>query len=271
MSEHNSEHSSEHNELDLKPTPGQRATNLFKRKDVQRTAVFGIFWTAVFVVLGLYIYPKWMPEAMSTDMKAMENIMVGFTLISAPIAGLVLGIATQAITNRHKGNTPPPDGPAIRTNGPVVVVWSVVSGIFCLIAVVWGIMEVNTMANAATSEAGTALHVQVTGSQWVWSFKYADQGIESDKLMLPLDRPVVFDVTSVDVNHSFWPVQLGVKVDANRLQTTVIHTVPNKLGRIDVKCAELCGLYHAYMETTGEVMTTTDFNNWVTTNGGHVA
>jgi cytochrome c oxidase subunit 2 len=147
----------------------------------------------------------------------------------------------------------------------------VVSGIFCLIAIVWGIVEVNTMANAATTEAGTAVHVQVIGSQWVWSFKYPDQGVESDKLMLPINRPVVFDVISEDVNHSFWPVQLGVKVDANRLQTTVIHTVPTKLGNIDVKCAELCGLYHAYMETSGKVMTTDDFNNWITTNGGHVA
>jgi cytochrome c oxidase subunit 2 len=63
-----------------------------------------------------------------------------------------------------------------------------------------------------------------------------------------------------------------VKVDANRLQTTVIDTTPNKLGVIDVKCAELCGLYHAYMETGGEVMSVADFDAWVTSHqGGHTA
>ena len=262
---------SNHDEPDLKPTPGARATALLKRPDVARTAVFTIIWTAIFVVLGLVFYPKWMPTIMSTDMKAMERIMVAFTVISAPIAGLVMGIATQAVTNRHKGDTPPPDGPAIRTNGPVVVVWSLVSRIFALVAVVWGIAELNTMANAATTDAKEAIHVQVIGSQWVWSFKYVDQGVESDKLILPIDRPVEFDVTSEDVNHSFWPVQLGVKVDANKLQTTTVHTVPNKLGAIDVKCAELCGLYHAYMETSGEVVTEDNFKNWVTANGGHNA
>jgi cytochrome c oxidase subunit 2 len=262
---------SNHDEVDLKPTPGARATNLLKRTDVKRTLLFGLFWTAVFVVLGLYFYPKWMPTIMSTDMKAMERIMVGFTVISAPIAGLVLGIATQAITQRHKGDTPPPEGPAIRTNGPVVVIWSVISGLFCLIAVVWGIVELNTMANAATNDAKESIHVQVVGSQWVWSFKYVDQGVESDKLMLPVDRPVEFQVISADVNHSFWPVQLGVKVDANRLQTTYARTTPTKLGDIDIKCAELCGLYHAYMETSGKVVTEDDFKNWVTSNGGHNA
>ena len=265
MSDHN------HIEDELAPTPGQRVSNLFKRNDVRRTAVFTFLWTALFVILGLYIYPKFMPEVMSVDMKAMERIMVAFTVISAPIAGLVLGITTQALTNRHTGNTPPPDGPAVRTNGPVVVVWSVVSGLFCLIAVVWGLVELNTFANAATVDERTALHVEVVGSQWVWSFKYPELGVESDKLMLPVDRPVTFDITSADVNHSFWPLQLGIKIDANRLQTTHINTTPTKLGHLDVKCAELCGLYHAYMETSGEVMTSDDFNNWVTSNGGHLA
>jgi cytochrome c oxidase subunit 2 len=259
---------SNHDEHELLPTPGARATKLLQREDVKRTVFFGIIWTAIFVVLGLFAYPKWMPTIMSTEMKAMEGIMVAFTIISAPIVGIVMGIATQAITNRHKGDTPPPDGPAIRTNGPVVAVWTIVSGIFCLIAVVWGVAELNKMSNAATFEAKSAIHVQVIGSQWVWSFKYVDQGVESDKLILPINRPVFFEVTSKDVNHSFWPVQLGVKVDANRLQTTTADTVPTKLGAIDVKCAELCGLYHAYMETSGEVVTKENFNNWVTANGG---
>jgi len=60
-------------------------------------------------------------------------------------------------------------------------------------------------------------------------------------------------------------------VDANRLQTTYARTTPTKLGEIDVKCAELCGLYHAYMETSGSVVTEDNFNNWVTANGGHTA
>ena len=62
-----------------------------------------------------------------------------------------------------------------------------------------------------------------------------------------------------------------MKVDANDRVTTLAHTTPNVLGTIDIKCAELCGLYHAYMETQGKVMKEADFNNWVTAQGGHVA
>ena len=261
----------DHSVEELAPTPGDRATRFLKRADVKQTTLFFIFWTALFVVLGIYFYPKWMPTIMSVEMKSAEKIMIWFTVISAPIAGFVLAVATTAFMNRHRGDTPPPDGPAIRTNGPVVAVWTVTSLVFALVAIVWGLTEMNGQAVAAAKDAKSAITIEVTGSQWVWSFNYPAQGIETHELNLPIGVPVIFDVKSADVNHSFWPVQLGVKVDANAQVTTVIHTTPDKLGPIDVKCAELCGLYHAYMETTGEIQSASDFDAWVTAQGGHKA
>ena len=256
---------SDNNDLNLAPTPGGRATQFAKRPDVFRSGVIFILWTALFTLLGVWLYPKFMPRIMSKEMLSSENIMIWFTVISAPIAGLVLAIATNAFLNGHRGDTPPEEGPAVRTNGPVVVVWTVVSTVFALVAIVWGIVELNVQSVEAATTAKSAMVVEVTGSQWLWTFKYPEQGIETHVLNLPIDRPVIFDVKSVDVNHSFWPVQLGVKVDANAMVTTVVHTTPNKLGEIEVKCAELCGLYHAYMETTGAVMTQSEFDAWVNT------
>jgi cytochrome c oxidase subunit 2 len=259
---------SEHN-VDLKPTPGERLTNFFKRSDVIQSTIFGLIITGVFVILGGKFYTQWMPEVMSTDMKAIERLMVIFTWIAAPVCGVVLGIALYTFLNRHSGDTPPPDGPATRTNGPIVLVWSVVTSLLALVAVVYGITELNSSSIATAKHAEDAMVVNVVGNQWVWSFEYPELGVQSHELMLPINRAVAFHVTSVDVNHSFWPVQLGVKVDANKLAETLADTTPTKLGEFDVKCAELCGLYHAYMETTGEVMSLTDFNNWVIAQGGH--
>jgi cytochrome c oxidase subunit 2 len=261
----------DHSVEDLKPTPGERVTGFFKRQDVRRTTLYFIFWTAVFTVLGIVFYPKWMPLIMSVEMKSAEKIMVWFTVISAPIAGLVLAITTNAFFNMHRGDTPPPDGPAVRTNGPVVAIWSITSLLFALVAIIWGLTELNGQAVAAEKDAKSAITVEVTGSQWLWTFNYPAQGIETHELNLPVGVPVIFDVKSADVNHSFWPVQLGVKIDANAQVTTIAHATPTKVGPIDVKCAELCGLYHAYMETNGAVQSQSDFNAWVTAQGGHNA
>ncbi len=262
---------SDHNDVNLKPTPGDRLKHFFKRSDVIQSTIFGVIVTIVFVILGGKFYTKWMPNVMSTDMKAIERLMVVFTWIAAPVCGVVLGIALYTFLNRHSGDTPPPDGPATRTNGPVVLGWSVVTSLFALVAVIYGITEMNSSSLATAKNAEDAMVVNVVGNQWVWSFEYPELGVQSHELMLPINRPVTFHVNSVDVNHSFWPVQLGVKIDANKLAETIADTTPTKLGEFDVKCAELCGLYHAYMETTGEVMTKDDFDNWVIAQGGHTA
>ncbi len=255
----------------MAPTPGEKLTNFFKRRDVIIASALGVAITALTVIIGGWWYTKWMPTALSTDMKSIERLMVIFTWISAPVCGAVVAITLYTFFNRHKGDTPPEDGPAIRTRGPIVILWSVVSSMLCLVAVVYGLIELNSAEGKAQADAPHAMIVEVTGNQWVWNFHYPAQDVTTDKLMLPINQPVEFRIISADVNHSFWPVQLGVKADANRYQVTLADTTPNKLGTIDVKCAELCGLYHAYMETTGAVTTRADFNNWVTAQGGHTA
>jgi len=255
---------SDHEVEVLPPTPGARVSTFFKRKDVAQTFWLGVFFTAVFVVLGVWAYPKWMPVALTKQMQANKDIMIWFTVISAPIAGVVLSIAAKSFLNMHRGDTPPEEGIAIRTNTPVVIIWTATSLLFCIVAIAWGIVALNTDSAAATRDATKSLVVDVTGSQWAWSFYYPEEKIHTHTLNLPVDRPVTFNVISDDVNHSFWPVQLGVKVDANRLVTTTIEADPSATGPIDIKCAELCGLYHAYMETSGAVQTPADFASWVT-------
>ena len=79
--------------------------------------------------------------------------------------------------------------------------------------------------------------------------------METRTLELPVNRPVQFNITSVDVTHGFWPAALGVQVDANPGVTTVIRTTPNKLGSFTVQCSQLCGLYHAFMNNKAAVVT----------------
>ena len=262
---------SEHQDQNIGLTPGDRFGRFVRRADMRETLAWAVFYTAVFVVLALFFYPKWMPAIHSTNMKAIERLMVIFTIISAPVCGFVLSIATYTFRHGTRGNTPPQDSAPMRTNRLGIAVFSAVAGVLCLIAVIYGITAMNSEALAAERNSKNALVVEVTGQQWAWSFNYPQLGVQSADLNLPVDRPVKFIVKSVDVNHSFWPVQLGVKADANDVVAVEINTTPNKIGHLDVKCAELCGLYHAYMETNGEVMAQTDFEKWVTDNGGHNA
>ena len=169
--------------------------------------------------------------------------------------------------NMHRGDTPPEDGPALRTNSKVVLTWTVVSSLVCTLAIVWGLAEMGSGETKALAYGKQALVVEVTGSQWLWTYRYPEQGFETHELVLPVGQPVLFKVTSADVIHSFWPVQLGVKVDANRGITTTAFAIPQQVGGLDIHCAELCGLYHAYMANEGRVVMPSEFMTWAEEQG----
>jgi cytochrome c oxidase subunit II len=73
---------------------------------------------------------------------------------------------------------------------------------------------------------------------------------------------VQFNVTSLDVIHSFWAYQLGVKADANPLVNNVAFTTPYHTGQFTVRCAELCGLWHGAMYDYGQVLSVPGFVAW---------
>jgi cytochrome c oxidase subunit 2 len=86
--------------------------------------------------------------------------------------------------------------------------------------------------------------------------------MESSELMLPLNAPVTFHVTSLDVIHSFWAYQLGVKADANPNVDNVAYVTPKALGSFRVQCNELCGIWHGAMYNFGHVVSQSAFASW---------
>ena len=66
-------------------------------------------------------------------------------------------------------------------------------------------------------------------------------------------------VTSLDVIHSFWARQLGVKADANPGSTTSPTSTRRRIQSFDIRCAELCGLFHGHMFQTGQVVSDARF------------
>ena len=152
------------------------------------------------------------------------------------------------------------DGPPIRGHTVVQTIWVLTSSALCLFLVIWGLAAMQ----ATTTTANNAMVVDVTGQQWLWTFSYPGAGgVSSDVLYLPVNHPVEFHVTSLDVVHSFWIVQMGIKIDANPGEITYIGVTPDRLGTFNVRCAELCGIYHAYMQAQVRVVNAASFSSWL--------
>ena len=241
------------------------------------------------VVIGFLLLPlAWLLLAgmnqtgapASEIMKDIEQTVFVFTVVSIPITAFVFAVLVYSLLGWRQisGDEPPmQDSPAIRGNTIGVILWTVVSTALAMFLVVWGLVELAQItANsygtiAADEQPGqkSSEIINVTGQQWVWTFEYPEHnGLTSDILYLPIDRPVYFNVTSKDVIHNFWAVELGVKVDANPGAITQTGVTANKLGTFNVRCAELCGMHHAYMQTQIQVLEQDAFDSWVRESGG---
>jgi cytochrome c oxidase subunit 2 len=217
----------------------------------------------------------------SSIMYEIEKTMYVLTIACAPLMAATLAVLTYSWWGGwgsvKADETPAEDGPGIQTNGVAVVTWVTFCSILAGFLVVWGLVELATITSSSYGSVPAnqqpnnvkPIDVNVTGQQWLWSFDYPDAGnIKSDVLVLPVNVPAYFNVTSLDVVHSFWVVEEGVKIDANPGAITNTGFTPTKLGTFNVRCAELCGLHHAYMETQVKVVTQEQFNSWIREQGG---
>jgi cytochrome c oxidase subunit II len=115
-----------------------------------------------------------------------------------------------------------------------------------------------------TSPSGHPLQVQVISQQWQFTYRYPQYGgVETFVLELPADRTTELHVTSLDVVHSFWAYQLGVKADAVPGADNIAYVTPKHPLRFNIRCAELCGLWHGEMHAIGHVVTQSQFASWI--------
>jgi cytochrome c oxidase subunit II len=151
-----------------------------------------------------------------------------------------------------------------------------------------------------------ALIVQVTGEQFAWNIHYAGPdgkfgrmdiskidlqsnplGLDRDdpaakddvttvnQLYLPVNKPIIVQLRSKDVIHSFGVPEFRVKQDAVPGLTIPIWFIPTittaemraKTGnaefQYEIACAQLCGLGHAHMRGFVTVETADEFQKWM--------
>jgi cytochrome c oxidase subunit 2 len=194
--------------------------------------------------------------------------------ISTPVALVVLVYFGYAlIVFREREPRAVLDGPPLRGHAGVQTWWLVTTTAIVLFLAGYG--TVRMLADgagggqgptpiAAPAGAGDALQVQVIAQQWKFTYRWpAYGGVETPTLELPAHRLIEFHVTSLDVIHSFWAYQLGVKADANPGFDNIAYVTTKGPLAVNIHCAELCGVYHGYMYETAHVVPQTQFASWI--------
>jgi cytochrome c oxidase subunit 2 len=178
------------------------------------------------------------------------------------VEGLLLAFV---IRFRRKRRERFADGPQIHGATRLELMWTFLPVAILVAIGVFVFVELPGIKNVPEAGATGQLEVRVTGRQFYWQFEYPNGVIAIDTMRAPAGVPVRLEVVSPDddVIHSWWIPALGGKIDA--IPGTVNETwfQVEEPGVYTGQCAELCGIEHASMRASVEVLPQAEFDAWL--------
>lgn len=251
----------------IPPTAGPEVSH------IRRVLKLWVGLSVIFVALTFVVVPLVNPTTASSVAGFASLTDLVFTALAVPVAMFVwVFVFYSVVVFREKAPVSGSaedleDGPPLDVKPRQQIWWLGITGALALTTVAWGMFG---FYSQVADSPRNPLVVNVTGQEWAWTYEYPALGVQSHVLELPQGRAVQFRVTSDDVLHGFVIDALGVAMDANPGEWVAAPTVtPTKAGNFDVRCVELCGLYHTYMWSQIKVVSSSDFAAWVSAKGGN--
>ena len=165
-------------------------------------------------------------------------------------------------------------------NTTIEVLWTLIP---CLILVVMAVPSFKVLYTQDTIPKADVT-IKAVGYQWYWGYEYPDENIIFDSYMVdekdlkenqprlltvdneiyvPVNKVIKVMITANDVLHAWALPSFGVKRDAipGRINETWFKA--DRTGTYYGQCSELCGIKHAFMPITVNVVTEKEYNQWL--------
>jgi cytochrome c oxidase subunit II len=228
-----------------------------EKHPVARMIGIGVFASLIGIAITLWM--DWFPESAAGEANTIDTLYDVLLICSVPVFVLVMTIAIYSVVRFRAKPGDMGDGAPIHGNTRLEIIWVTIPFVMVTALAIYGWIVLDDLEAKQKNE----MVVNVTGQQFTWTFEYPSEKLQSNELVLPVDRPIQFKIKTKDVIHSFWVPQFRLKSDAVPGLTTSIRVTPDKAGRYEVVCAELCGIGHSTMRQFVRVLPASDFDSWV--------
>ena len=172
---------------------------------------------------------------------------------------ILIGITTVMITFVVKyRRSKHPKAEQIKDNTILEITWTLIPLAIALLMFYYGYTAFRPQRDFPKD----AMNVTVVSKMWAWSFVYPGDK-ESDVLVLPLNKAVILNLTSLDVIHSFYIPAFRQKEDCVPGKVNQMWFIPTIAGEFWVLCAEYCGMNHSYMEAKVKVVPESEYKAWI--------
>ena len=231
---------------------------------------------------------------LARDLQTLDGILL---VIITVIVLFVTALLSYAIWKFRADRNPTPS--RFTHNALIEVVWTAVP-VMILVAIAFPSLN---LLYKQLEVPEPELTIKAVGNQWYWTHEYPDYDIEFDSLMVaanyatwddvmaseagreevktygvtretwklatdtrvvvPVDTVVKVQTTANDVIHAWTIPAFGVKTDAIPGRLNELWFEAEEIGTYYGQCSELCGVLHAYMPITVEVVSREDFDAWM--------
>jgi cytochrome c oxidase subunit 2 len=248
---------------------------------VKRILQFVVAGTLLGIALSfVFIWGvEWFPTEGSREAKNEFPLFIAITYISFVIFAVVMVAMGYSLWKfRRQGPSDLRDGVPTHGNTLLEIVWTAIPLVIVAIFGIWGAIVLDD--NEAHAKDGRV--ITVIGYSFGFDYRYDSDGgfIRNDGLYLPEGETITLHMitprfvpgssnTKLEVIHSFWVPEWGIKQDATpgvsgRLVGTTWVT-PNRVGTYEVQCTELCGAGHGTMRAKNiHVYSKEEFAAWLT-------
>jgi cytochrome c oxidase subunit 2 len=195
-----------------------------------------------------------------------QEAVLGTWLTAVAMAVVILVcIAVLVGIAHHRGEQHPPERHEIKSGLNWIYI-GISATVVVLLVTFAGTMV--TLNAASHPPRVPSLTMDVTGHQWWWEVRYSQAGhpelgfVTANEVHLPVGIPVRVRLHAADVIHSFWLPQIAGKTDVIPGQTNEMWLEAAKPSVSEGRCAEYCGLQHAYMTMPVVAESPDAFNKW---------
>ena len=162
----------------------------------------------------------------------------------------------------------------------IEIIWTLVPCLILIVMAVPSFKVLYTQDEIPPAE----VTIKAVGYQWYWGYEYPDENIIFDSYMVdekdlkenqprlltvdneifvPVNKVIKVMITANDVLHAWALPSFGVKRDAipGRINETWFKA--DRTGTFYGQCSELCGIKHAFMPITVNVVSEDEYNQWL--------
>ena len=240
-------------------------------KDMSRATLLkllGVMAVSTIVISVIMVNIPWMGDVASVEKQPIVTMFNVTIVLSTFVFSVVMTMMAYAIWKYRAKPGDESDGEPIHGNTRLEIIWTAIptAMVLGLAIYAWIVLE-DIEATAADTPQ---MEVKVTAQQFAWRFDYPEQGVTSTELHAPVGTQLQLELNALDVLHSFWVPEWGIKRDlvpgsdlpgGDEIDNTVSVT-PDELGTYTVVCTELCGWGHATMNAAAVVESQEDFDAW---------